>query len=59
MFNPNQAFLLVQKLKSAPRAFLTLGLKAEKNLKKKKKSFQICPQVAAEPSSYDLVLAQS
>jgi len=33
MFNPNQAFLLVQKLKSAPKAF-TLGVKAEleKNL---------------------------
>jgi hypothetical protein len=28
MFNPNPAFLLVQKLKSAPRAF-TLGVKAE------------------------------
>jgi hypothetical protein len=28
MSNPNQAFLLVQKLKSSPRA-LTLGLKAE------------------------------
>jgi hypothetical protein len=33
MFNPNQAFLLVQNLKLAPRAF-TLGLKGEleKNL---------------------------
>jgi hypothetical protein len=28
MFNPNQAFLLVQKLKLDPRAF-TLGVKAE------------------------------
>jgi hypothetical protein len=28
MFNSNQAFLLVQKLKSAPEAF-TLGVKAE------------------------------
>jgi hypothetical protein len=28
MFNPNQAFLLVQKLKLAPRVF-TLGVKAE------------------------------
>jgi hypothetical protein len=33
MFNSNQAFLLVQKLKSAPMGF-TLGVKAgvEKNL---------------------------
>jgi hypothetical protein len=29
MFNPNQAFLLVQKLKSAPRKDFTLGVKAE------------------------------
>jgi len=28
MFNLNQAFLLVQKLKSAPKGF-TLGVKAE------------------------------
>jgi hypothetical protein len=28
MFNPNQAFLLVQKLKPAPKGF-TLGVKAE------------------------------
>jgi hypothetical protein len=28
MFDPNPAFLLVHKLKSAPRAF-TLGVKAE------------------------------
>jgi hypothetical protein len=28
MFNPNQAFLLMQKLKSAPKGF-TLGVKAE------------------------------
>jgi len=32
MFNSNQAFLLVQKLKSAPRAF-TLGVKANVQLK--------------------------
>jgi hypothetical protein len=35
MFNRNQAFLSVQKLKSDPRAF-TLGIKA----KLEKKSFQ-------------------
>jgi hypothetical protein len=40
MFNPNQAFLLVQKLKSAPKGlFLTLGVKAEIE----KKSFQSAP----------------
>jgi hypothetical protein len=32
MFNSNQAFLLVQNLKSAPRAF-TLGVKANVQLK--------------------------
>jgi hypothetical protein len=39
MFNSNQAFLLVQKLKSAPRAF-TLGVKAEIE-----KIFSICPKL--------------
>ncbi len=39
MFNPNQAFLLVQNLKSAPRAF-TLGVKAELE-----KIFSICPEL--------------
>ncbi len=39
MFNPNQAFLLVQKLKSTPRAF-TLGVKAELE-----KIFSICPKL--------------
>jgi hypothetical protein len=34
MFNPNPAFLLVQKLKSAPKG-LTLGIKAEIEGKKK------------------------
>jgi hypothetical protein len=34
MFNSNQAFLLVQKLKSTPQGLYTLGVKAEieKNL---------------------------
>jgi hypothetical protein len=39
MFSPNPAFLLVQKLKSAPRAF-TQGVKAEIE---KKKTFQSAP----------------
>jgi len=39
MFNSNQAFLLVQKLKSAPLGF-TLGVKAGVE-----KIFSICPQV--------------
>jgi hypothetical protein len=38
MFNSNQAFLLAQKLKSAPKGF-TLGVKAEI-----KKLFSICPK---------------
>jgi hypothetical protein len=41
MFNPNPAFLLVQKLKSAARAFFTVGVKAEIG----KKAFQSIPQV--------------
>jgi hypothetical protein len=36
MFSPNQAFLLVQKLKFSPKGF-TLGVKAEPE---KKKTFQ-------------------
>jgi hypothetical protein len=32
MFNPNQKFLLVQKLKLATKGF-TLGVKAEKKIK--------------------------
>jgi hypothetical protein len=39
MFNPNQALLLVKKLKSAPRAF-TLGAEAEIE-----KIFSICPKL--------------
>jgi hypothetical protein len=39
MFNLNPVFLLVQKLKAAPRAF-TLGVKAEIE----KKNFSICPE---------------
>jgi hypothetical protein len=38
MFNPNPAFLLVKKLKSAPRAF-TLRVKAEIE-----KNFSMCPK---------------
>jgi hypothetical protein len=52
MFNPNQAFLLVQKLESAPRAF-TLGAKAELE-----KLFSICPKlVSINAELYGLVLA--
>jgi hypothetical protein len=39
MFNPNPAFLLVQKLKLAPRAFFTVVVKAEIG----KKAFQSAP----------------
>jgi hypothetical protein len=50
MFNPNPAFLLVQKLKSAPTGF-TLGVKAatEKNLAPK--------QVLINAELYGLLLA--
>jgi hypothetical protein len=40
MFNPNQAFLLVEKLKSSPKGF-TLGVRAELE----KKIFSSLPQV--------------
>jgi hypothetical protein len=40
MFNPNPAFLLVQKLKSAPSKGFTFGVKAEIE---KKKTFQSAP----------------
>jgi hypothetical protein len=55
MFNSNQAFLFMQKLKSAPRAF-TLGVKADIE-----KIFSICPQVSYKllitAEFYGLVLA--
>jgi hypothetical protein len=51
MFNPNQAFLLVQKLKSTPRAF-TLGVKAELE-----KIFSICLNLLINVELYNLVLA--
>jgi hypothetical protein len=52
MFNPNQAFPLVQRLKSAPRVF-TLGVKA-----KLEKIFSICPKLLINAELYGLVLAQ-
>jgi hypothetical protein len=51
MFNPNPAFLLVQKLKSAPKGF-TLGVKAELE-----KIFSICPKLVINAELYGLVLA--
>ncbi len=51
MFNPNQAFLLVQKLKSAPRVF-TLGVKAAIE-----KVFSIYPKLLINAELYGLVLA--
>ncbi len=51
MFNPNQAFLLVQKLKSAPKGF-TLGVKAEIE-----KIFSICPKLLINAELLGLVLA--
>jgi hypothetical protein len=46
MFNPNQAFLLVQI--SPPRAFFTLG---------GVKVFSICPKLLINAELYGLVLA--
>jgi hypothetical protein len=54
MFNPNPTFLLVQKLKSAQKAF-TLGVKAEIE----KKTFSICPKLLINAELYGLVLAPS
>jgi hypothetical protein len=51
MFNPTQAFLLVQKLKSAPRAF-TLGVKAELE-----RIFSICPKLLINAELYGHVWA--
>jgi hypothetical protein len=51
MFNPNPTFLLVQKLKSAQKAF-TLGVKAEIE-----KNFSICPKLLINAELYGLVLA--
>jgi len=51
MFNPNPAFLLVQKLKSAPKGF-TLGVKADIE-----KNFSICPRLVINAEHYGLVWA--
>jgi hypothetical protein len=45
MFNPNPAFLLVQKLKSAPKDF-TLGVKAE----------IVCPKLLINADHYGLCI---
>jgi hypothetical protein len=51
VFNPNQAILLVQKLKSAPKGF-TLRDKAELE-----KIFSICTKLLINAEIYGLVLA--
>jgi hypothetical protein len=51
MFNSNQAFLLVQKLKISPKG-ITLGVKAEIE-----KIFSICPKLLTNAELYGLVLA--
>jgi hypothetical protein len=51
MFNPNPAFLMVQKLKSAPWVF-TLGVKGDIE-----KNFSICPKLLINFEHYGLVLA--
>jgi hypothetical protein len=53
MFNPNQAFLLVEKLKSAPRV-LHWELKLNQ-----KKIFCICPKLLINAELYGLVVAPS
>ncbi len=50
MFNPNPAFLLVQKLKSAPKGF-TLGVKA---YVKPKSSIPIGEKVEISPKGFTL-----
>ncbi len=51
IFNPNPAFLSVQKLKSAPRAlYQESRLKQEKN-------FSICPKLVINAERYGLILA--
>jgi hypothetical protein len=52
MFNPNQAFLLVQKLKSVPRAL-------HQELTEREKIFSICPKLLINAEVYGLVLAPS
>jgi hypothetical protein len=46
MFHPNQAFVLVQKLKSAPKGF-RLGVKVELE-----KIFPICPKLLINTELY-------
>ncbi len=50
MFNPNQAFLLVQKMKSASQG---LYIKAELE-----KIFSICPKLLINAELYGLVVAR-
>jgi hypothetical protein len=52
MFNPNQAFLLVEKLEISPPSAFTLGVKAELE-----KNFSICPKLLLNAELYELVLA--
>jgi hypothetical protein len=49
MFNSNQTFLLVQKLKSTPKGF-TLKIEIEK-------IFSICPKLLINAKLYGLILA--
>jgi hypothetical protein len=51
MFNPNPAFLLVQKLNSVPRAF-TVGVKADIE-----NNFSICRKLLINAEHCGLVLA--
>jgi len=51
MFNSNQTFLLVQKLKSTPKGF-TLKIKAEIE-----KIFSIYPKLLINAKLYGLILA--
>ncbi len=52
MFNSNHAFLLLQKLKPALSAKITLGVKAKKEM-----IFSICPKLLINVELYGLVLA--
>jgi len=50
MFNPNEAFLLVQKVEISPKGF-SLGVKAQLE-----KIFSICPKLQIIAELYGLVL---
>jgi hypothetical protein len=53
MFNPNQAFLLVQQFELGPKGFYTRS----QRLKYRNKIFSICPKLLIKAELYGLVSA--